>query len=92
MKPKRVSKQKIAKLIAKKCYFCPENDYNLLDSHRILPGESGGTYHSRNVVVVCCKCHRKIHSGRIKIFGKYLSTNKNGFVVGFIEDGVEKWM
>jgi len=88
---KRYSRQQIKKLVEKVCYFCGEDDYNLLDVHRILEGANGGTYHDRNTVCVCSKCHRKIHSGRIKIHGKYMSTGKKLWVLHFTEDGDEKW-
>jgi len=52
---------------------------------------NGGTYHDRNTVTVCANCHRKIHSGRIKIFGKYMTTGKKLWVLHFFEDGEEKW-
>ena len=87
---KRLSKQQIKKRIDKKCFFCEEDDYNLLDVHRILDGAKGGNYNNRNTLTVCSKCHRKIHSGRIKIFGKYLSTSAN-WVVHYEEDEEERW-
>lgn len=74
----------------KKCLFCGESDYDLLDVHRILPGEQGGTYHDRNTVCSCALCHRKAHSGRIVIQGKYLSTSGE-WVLHYVEDGEEKW-
>ncbi len=86
----KYSRQQIKKLMEKECYFCGENDYNLLDVHRILEGANGGTYHDRNTICCCAKCHRKIHSGRIKIHGKHLSTSSR-WVVHFTEDDVEKW-
>ena len=85
---KTFNKQR-AKRIAGKCTFCNEDDMKTLDVHRIIPGESGGTYCERNSVVVCANCHRKIHGGRIVIEGKYYSTSGR-WKVFFTEDGVEK--
>lgn len=85
------SKKQIKKLYDKKCYFCPECDYNLLDVHRIIEGKDGGKYHEANTITVCCKCHRKIHSGKIKIFRKY-TTSLGKIVLHFIdENGEEKY-
>ncbi len=88
---KKYTKKQILKLVANVCYFCGENDYNLLDAHRILEGHLGGTYHERNTVVVCATCHRKIHSGRIIIHGKYLTTGKKQWILHYFIDGEEKW-
>ena len=90
MAKKRYTRQQIAKLMYKKCYFCDENDYDLLDAHRILPGEDGGKYHDRNILVLCANCHRKTHSGKLKIKGRYFSTAGRWMVL-YEEDGQEKW-
>jgi hypothetical protein len=84
------SKKQRKKLIEKKCYFCDENDYSLLDVHRILEGKDGGKYVDHNMVVTCCKCHRKIHAGRIEIHGRYYST-AGKHVLHYTEDGEEYW-
>ena len=55
----------------KKCYFCDENNYHLLDVHRIVPGEEGGEYTDFNSLTVCANHHRLIHSGYLKIDRKY---------------------
>jgi hypothetical protein len=65
-----------------------EEDVNLLDSHRIVPGEDGGKYTRYNTVTCCAKCHRKIHSGRIQIIGKHPCGGRH--VVIYMEDGEEK--
>lgn len=62
------------KRFMKKCYFCEENKYELLDVHRIIPGDSGPGYIENNTVVLCCSCHRKVHAGLIIIDKKYYST------------------
>jgi hypothetical protein len=87
---KRLSKKQLKKRIDKRCYFCGCDDYELLDVHRILPGEEGGKYTDWNMVTTCCMCHRKIHAGKIKVLGRYFSTRGN--VIHFIdEDGQEQY-
>ena len=88
MRRKTFSKAR-AKRIARACLFCGEDDIKLLDSHRIFEGADGGTYCDRNTVTTCANCHRKIHSGRIVIEGKYFST-AGKWVVFYTEDGIEK--
>jgi len=91
MKKKGCSKQQCLKRVAKECFFCGEQDYSVLDPHRIFEGKDGGTYCEANVVVCCATCHRKVHAGRIKIFGKYQSTGKKLWIVHYEEDGKEMW-
>lgn len=86
-----MSKKQIKKKIDKKCYFCPESDYNLLDVHRILPGAEGGKYTDWNMLTVCACCHRKCHSGRIVVKGKYYSTSGK-YVLHCEIDGEEQWI
>jgi len=89
--PKRLSKKQIKKRVDKKCYFCNCEDYELLDVHRIVPGEEGGKYTDWNMVTTCCLCHRKIHAEKIKILGRYMSTK--GAVLHFIdENGQEQFL
>lgn len=83
--------KKVKKKIDKKCYFCPESDYSLLDVHRIIEGKNEGKYTDYNTVTCCCKCHRKIHSGRIQIVGKHYST-AGRYVLHYIEDDKDKWL
>lgn len=90
MAKKRYSKKTIRKLVAKRCFFCPENDPDVLDAHRILPGEDGGQYLEHNILVVCANCHRRCHSGAIRLDRKYPSTK--GPVLHFWADGVEHWV
>lgn len=86
---KRISFQQLVKRSIGKCQICDENNYELLDVHRIIPGSEGGKYTEHNVVCLCCKCHRKVHSGDIKIDRKYFSTK--GFVLHYFEDNEEFW-
>lgn len=82
---KKYTKKQIKKLSDKKCYFCSQSDYSLLDVHRILEGKDGGTYHPINTITVCCLCHRKIHAGKIKVFRKY-TTSLGKIVLHYIDE------
>ena len=73
MKPKLINK-KLYKLVAEKCRICKNDIYEVLDVHRL---EAGGRYSQDNTVVICTLCHRKHHSGIIKIDKWYHSTNGN---------------
>jgi hypothetical protein len=87
-------KELINKTVEKKttgrCLFCGENDYALLDCHRIIPGEEKGRYIKSNVTVACSNCHRKIHDGQIKIDRWYPSTA--GRMLHYWLDGQEIWL
>ena len=74
-----------------KCYFCEENDYSLLDVHRIVPGSEGGKYVEHNTIVLCANCHRKVHSNKIEIIGRHFSTTGR-HVIHYREEGAEKWL
>jgi hypothetical protein len=74
-----------------KCYFCSESDYDLLDVHRICEGAEGGKYTRNNSIVTCCRCHRLIHAGKIKVDRKYLSTSGKWVLHYWDENGVEKY-
>lgn len=86
MSPKQAKKR-----IDKKCFFCLVDDYSLLDLHRILPGEQGGSYHRNNTLTVCANHHREIHSGKIKIDKKYPCTNGKHILHCWIEEK-EEWL
>ena len=59
----------------KHCHICEENKYELLDVHRWrIEGKDGGKYSNDNCILVCVKCHRLIHTGKIKILGVFNST------------------
>jgi len=91
MAKKRYSRQQIKKLFEKRCFFCHEDNYDLLDAHRIIPGEQGGKYNDYNILVLCSNCHRKTHAGTLKILGKHTSTHARGYSIRYMEDGQEKW-
>lgn len=90
MKKRKLIDKKITKLQEKKCYFCPCDDYELLDVHRILEGCQGGKYNRYNSLVVCSLCHRKIHAGIIKIDKKYFSSSGK-WVLHYWMNNEEKW-
>jgi hypothetical protein len=79
--------KKQKKRIDKKCTFCEVDDYNLLDVHRIIPGSK---YTKWGTATTCANCHRKCHSGEIKILGKYKSIVGN--VINYMENNEEKWV
>lgn len=87
---KRLVDKRIKKLMERRCKFCGADEYCVLDVHRILPGEKGGTYENLNTVVACSNCHRKVHDGRIKVDRMYLST-KGWLLHWWDEQGVERW-
>lgn len=81
--------KKAKKHYDKKCYFCDESNYDLLDVHRIIPGEEGGLYTEFNSLTVCANHHRLIHSGKIKIDKKY--TSSRGVVLHYWLEDKEYW-
>lgn len=91
MAKKKYTKKQCRKLFDGKCFFCGLADYELLDSHRHVPGEEKGTYDWNNQITCCALCHRKIHTNRIKILGHHPSTSGQYYVHYIDEDGVEKW-
>jgi len=88
VKKKKLINKKVKKRIDGKCIFCGEDDYNLLDAHRIIPG---GKYTDFNTITTCSLCHRKTHSGRIVILGKHFSSSGR-HVIHCTIDGEEKWI
>lgn len=73
------------------CQICGEKDKSVLDVHRWrTEGKDGGKYTIDNCVCVCCICHRKLHSKKISIIGKFLSTG--GYLLNYIdENGQEQF-
>lgn len=87
---KRLIDKRTKKLIDKRCRFCGADDYCVLDVHRILPGEEGGTYENLNTVSCCANCHRKVHEGKIRVDRFYYST-KGWLLHWWGEGGEEHW-
>lgn len=89
----KIINKKNFKKYAKKCFFCNENNLNILDVHRILEGKNHGTYHSINVLVVCSNCHRKIHSEEIKIIKKHIAYNsKSNYLIECFINNQQLWL
>lgn len=85
MKKTKLINKQVKKRYDKKCHFCGEDDYCVLDVHRIVEGKDGGKYTDFNTVTACSVCHRKIHAGKIQVFRKYLSTG-GGYVLHYIDE------
>jgi hypothetical protein len=83
--------KKIKKKIDRKCCFCGDDNYSVLDVHRITPGEQNGKYSEYNTIVCCCKCHRKLHAQQIQILGKRLCSN-GSYVLQIVENNEEKFI
>lgn len=81
--------KKHKKLSDRKCYICGEEEYTLLDVHRIVPGEKGGKYTHHNTVTLCCACHRLVHADKIIIDRWYMSTG--GRVLHYFAEDKEYW-
>lgn len=80
--------KKVFKLSAGKCRICGEDEYDVLDVHRILPGKFSGKYKKGNVVALCAVCHRKAHSGSIEI-DRYYFCSDGSQKLRIIIDGEE---
>lgn len=91
MAGKKYSKKQIRKIHDGKCFFCELADYDLLDAHRIYEGEKGGTYDWVNTLPCCVLCHRKCHTGKIKILGNHPSSGANWYLHYIDENGEEQW-
>lgn len=67
--------KKAFKRAAGKCQICGENNYSVLDVHRIyVKGKDKGKYSHGNSVCLCAVCHRKEQAGQIRILGWVHST------------------
>lgn len=63
------------KLKKYKCEICKESNIKILDFHHIIPqSDKNCTNFSSNIAIICANCHRKTHSGSIKIIGIISST------------------
>jgi hypothetical protein len=89
---KRYTRKQLCKLANNKCFFCHEDKFHVLDAHRIIPGEQGGTYIPHNILVLCANCHRRVHAGEIKIDRKYPTTGKSLWVLHCWIEGQELWL
>jgi hypothetical protein len=86
-----VIKKKVYKKQQKRCKICGANIYEILNVHRIIPGEKQGSYRKENVVCICHNCHDKHHAGLIKIHGWVDATC--GRLLNYTDaDGVEHFV
>jgi len=44
------------------CYFCNENNDNMLEEHHVVPRRFGGSDADENLVTVCASCHNGLES------------------------------
>ena len=84
---KNYTTQQCKKKYDKECYVCQENNYDVLDAHRII---EQGKYCNENIVVLCANCHRRAHAGEIKFDRKYNSTAGH-LVLHWWNNGEELW-
>ena len=90
VRKKHLVNKKAKKKRIGKCKFCPCDQYELLDLHRINEGDSGYGYTDANTIVVCANCHRKIHAGLIKLDRQYPTMSGN-LILHYWIDGQEHW-
>jgi 5-methylcytosine-specific restriction endonuclease McrA len=88
---KHIIEKKVFKMAAGACRICGEDNYALLDVHRIKEGAKGGRYTRENSVTLCCSCHRRVHAGTIKIDRYYLCTDGSMKLLVTI-DGKEEFL
>ena len=74
MKKRKLINKNINRLVAGCCIVCKNDDIDVLENHRIIPGSEGGVYVGSNVVTLCSCCHSKVHRGSLKIVGWFDST------------------
>ncbi len=79
------------KLIKYECEICGEKDKSTLDFHHITPKtDPNCSENSFNRACLCSSCHRKTHSGSIKIIGLFPSTHGiNGRTLIYEKNGVK---
>lgn len=91
MRRRRPRVQECSKRFDGGCFLCPETGYDGLQTHRIVPGSAGGTYHPWNVLTLCATCHQKVTKGRIRIHAAHHSTLAVRVIHWTDEDGVDHW-
>lgn len=88
---KKYTKKQCRKLFDEKCFFCGIDDYDLLDCHRIFEGKDGGNYSWLNMATACAICHRKLHTGKIKILGHH-PTSAGKWIIHYLDEkNNEQW-
>ena len=69
-------------VVMDECKICGERNnivYANLDTHHIIPQEEIKNNEKNNLIVLCKKCHKKIHNKKLSV-GEYMMTNK-GIIV-----------
>jgi 5-methylcytosine-specific restriction endonuclease McrA len=79
------------KQVAGKCRICERPGSELLDVHRIVPGEDGGKYTQNNSVAICMICHGKIHRTKEIVIDRYYPSTA-GYLLRIVENGVERFV
>jgi hypothetical protein len=74
----------------KYCQICGEDQYELLDTHRIIPGCEGGKYENSNCVCICTPRHRKHHAGLLNII-RWCNSTKGRVLYYTDENGEEQF-
>lgn len=88
-----IGKKVIFKKIASNCRICGEDEYSLLDIHRIIPGSEGGTYTVHNCVCICVSCHRLHHSVESELtIIKWANSTKGRLLYIIDENGDEDYV
>jgi hypothetical protein len=76
------------KRLHRKCQICGEEEYALLDVHRIIEKQD---YSYSNCVCICTSCHRKQQANIIKII-KWVHTTSGRLLYYINEKGEEKYI
>jgi hypothetical protein len=73
-----------------KCFFCPCDEYEALQCHRVVPGEQGGGYAWGNTLTLCANCHAKVTAGVIVVLARRFGTG--GYYIHCRVGGEEKFI
>jgi predicted HNH restriction endonuclease len=87
----RTINKKQFKQTAGKCRICKRDVVELLDVHRITPGEEGGKYTENNSVCVCVVCHGRVHRTKEIVIDRYYPSTA-GYLLRITENGVERFV
>lgn len=55
----KIQRQVLIELAGNKCQYCVNTEN--LEIHRIVRGNAGGKYIANNLLVLCNRCHKKVH-------------------------------
>jgi len=85
-----ISKQAF-KRRSRECRICGEDDYEVLECHRIEEGCNGGKYENTNCVCLCSSCHTRVTKGII-ITLRWVHSTKGNLLFIIDENGEEKFI